>query len=886
MSRPVTGTYRLQLHAGFTFADAAEQVDYLAGLGVSHLYLSPILQAVRGSMHGYDVTDHSHISEELGGIEGFEALAARAHAYDLGIVVDVVPNHMAFETPDNHQVWQLLKEGRDAPTADWFDIDWKAGGGRIGLPVLGKPTLEALSDNEIRLDELDGEPVLRYFDHVYPVALGTDTGDDVGEILQRQHYRLTSWRDKDEVLNYRRFFEVDGLIAIRVELPEVFDVTHALLLDLHHRGLIDGFRIDHPDGLADPTGYLERLSAACEKGTPVWVEKILEPGERLPRDWRCEGTTGYDAIRAVQIALTDPASAPVLDQTWADADGNRSFETTVQESKRQVVDQSLAPEVERLTRRARETLPDLDPERLREAVVELLVAGEVYRAYVRPDHRMTRTTRARLTDAFAGAIGQRPDLEPELTALIPLTVLADDDEAATDFGIRLQQTWGPVMAKGIEDTSFYRWHRLVALNEVGGDPTVVADASPQALHDWAAWQQEHWPLGMTTLSTHDNKRSEDVRARLLALAGDPDAWAACSAAARVAADEAGVDRPTGHLVWQTLAGVGDIGGERLSEYLRKALREAKVHTAWVDGDEAYEQRVIDLAIGVTKGGPLKDAIDAALEANAGAIAATTLGAKLLQLMLPGVPDTYQGCEVVDLSLVDPDNRRPVDYAARRALTGRDDVAPAGRVGEPPRASRIETPVAADGDSPRTSPGFDSSFASAPDGSTSGGADGSTSGGGDGSTSGSVDGSTSGGGGGGSTSGGGDGSTSGGLDEAKMLVTRTALQLRQRVPELFGAQATYAPVVSSSEHVVGFVRRHEPGLVAGVLGRSRRSAVAVLTTRAGRRLDRTGGWSDATVELEPGTWRDLLTGRTYDVDGPARCADLMATLPVALLERQS
>ncbi|AKU15672.1 malto-oligosyltrehalose synthase [Luteipulveratus mongoliensis] len=806
MSRPVTGTYRLQLHAGFTFADAAEQVSYLADLGVSHLYLSPILQAVPGSMHGYDVVDHSRVNGELGGLDGFEALVERAHEHDLGVVVDVVPNHMAFKTPENHEVWQVLRDGRDAATADWFDIDWMAGGGRIGLPVLGKSTLEVLGDNEIRLDDLDSQPVLRYYDQVYPVALGTDTGDNVGEILQRQHYRLTSWRDKDDVLNYRRFFEVDDLIAIRVERPEVFDATHALLLDLHHRGLIDGFRIDHPDGLADPTAYLERLTAACAKGTPIWVEKILEGDERLPRAWACAGTTGYDALRAVQVALTDPDSAQVLDQTWAEAGGNPSFETTVEEAKRQVVDQSLAPEVDRLTRRARESLPDLDPERLREAVVELLVAGEVYRAYVRPDHRMTRTTRARITDAFTGAVAARPDLHTELEALVPLTVMADDE--ATDFGVRLQQTWGPVMAKGIEDTSFYRWHRLVALNEVGGDPTVVATASPERLHTWAGQQQDHWPGGMTTLSTHDTKRSEDVRARLLALAGDPANWEACSTAARNEACKADVDAPTAHLVWQTLAGVGDISDERLADYLRKALREAKVHTAWVDGDEAYEQRVIDFAVAAAQGGPVKAAIDAALAANSGVIRAAVLGAKLIQLTLPGVPDVYQGCEAVDLSLVDPDNRRPVDFVARRALLD------AGPIARGARRAGIETT----------------------------------------------------------------------LDAEKVQVTTAALRLRRRAPEAFGADGSYEPVRSTSEHLLGFVRRHEPGLVAGVLGRGRRTTVAVLTTRAAGRLERSGGWADATVELELGTWEDLLDGRQHVIDGPRRCADLLASRPVALLER--
>ena len=665
---PFTSTYRLQMHAEFTFADAAEQVPYLADLGVSHLYLSPILTAVPGSMHGYDVVDHTRINPELGGEDAFRELAAKAHAHGLGIVVDVVPNHMAFVAPEylNGPLWQVLRDGRDASTEQWFDIDWKVGGGRIGLPVLGKPLAEVIEDGELTIGELDsGEPVLRYFEHAWPIALGTE-GDDVAQVLDRQHYRLASWREKDEVLNYRRFFEVDGLIAVRVELPEVFDATHELLLRLHHEGLIDGFRIDHPDGLADPSDYLRRLTDVCRKDTPIWTEKILEGEEKLPLDWKCAGTTGYDALRVVQAAFTDPTSADVLDETWIAAGGNPDFHAIVQDSKRWIVTHSLAPEVDRLTRRAREALPDLDPERLREAIVELLVAGEVYRAYVRPEQRLSPAARARLRDAFSAAIDARPDLSAEIEALAPVTVLAEDDDAATDFAIRLQQTWGPVMAKGIEDTTFYRYHRLIALNEVGSDPMLVGGASPDLLHQWAAYQQEHWPLTMTTLSTHDTKRSEDVRARLLALAGEPDAWRELSAsAARLAADR--VDGPTAHLVWQTLFGVPDIDDERLTGYLEKALREGKEHTAWVDGDADYETRVIEFAKSLRDDPEHSALTDRIVSEIAESIRAVSLGAKLIQLLLPGVPDTYQGTEFYDLSLVDPDNRRPVDYAHRRTV---------------------------------------------------------------------------------------------------------------------------------------------------------------------------------------------------------------------------
>ncbi|CAG7574434.1 (1-_4)-alpha-D-glucan 1-alpha-D-glucosylmutase [Barrientosiimonas humi] len=862
MSAAFSSTYRLQLHGEFTFDDAARQVPYLADLGVTHLYLSPILQAVPGSQHGYDVVDHSRVSDELGGEDGFRRLVAAAHEHDLGVVVDVVPNHMAFVAPEslNREVWEVLRDGRDAATADWFDIDWKAGGGRIGLPVLGEPLADVLAAGRLTLDEIDADPgtgqpapVLRYYDHVYPVALGTETSGDVAEILERQHYRLASWRDKDDVLNYRRFFEVDGLIAVRVELPEVFDATHRLLLELHHEGLIDGFRIDHPDGLADPTDYLERLAAACRPDTPVWVEKILEGEERLPRRWQTAGTTGYDALRVVQAALTDPEAADTLDATWRATGGEPDFDVVVEQAKRQVVEQSLAPEVERLTRRAREALPELDPERLREAVVELLVAGEVYRAYVRPEHQIGQVARRRLTDAFSAALTARPDLQPELDALLPVTVMAEDSDAATDFGVRLQQTWGPVMAKGIEDTSFYRWHRLIALNEVGSDPTVVASASPDLMHDWAQAQVEHWPRTMTTLTTHDTKRSEDVRARLLAVAGDTQGWQQVSAVASAEAERSGVDLPTGHLVWQTLLGVGEIGEERLRDYLQKALREGKQHTAWVDGDEDYERRVIDFAVAASTEGPLHDAVEELIASNANAIRATTLAAKLLQLTLPGVPDTYQGCETVSLSLVDPDNRRPVDYAALSTALDRGH-GQGGLDTASPSGSAYSTSVGGSGDSTSVGGSGDS---------------------------------TSVGGSGDSTSVGGSASSTGlgGLGDEKLHLTSTVLQLRQSRAESLGPGGTYLPWESGDEHAAGFLRGPAAGRLAGALGRVPEPDVLVAVTRAPARLERDGGWGERLLTLPEGDWRDALDGRIINSDGQIRARDLFADRPVALLERR-
>lgn len=802
MARDVTSTYRLQLHAGFTFADAATQLDYLAALGVSHLYLSPILQAAPGSMHGYDVVDHSRISEELGGRAAFEELVTAAHSRGLGIVVDLVPNHMAIPAPEslNAQLWELLRDGRDASTADWFDIDWKVGGGRIGLPFLGKSLDEVLADGEITLDRSGDEPVLRYFDHSWPLALGTDGTDDVAELLQRQHYRLAHWREKDTVLNYRRFFEVDTLIAIRVEEAAVFDATHALLLELNDDGLIDGFRIDHPDGLADPIAYLNRLRDKASRGTPIWVEKILEPDESLPRSWKCSGTTGYDALRVIQSALTDPEPATTLQSTWAATGGDPDYAHAVEVAKRQVIARSLRPEVERLTRRAREVEADLSAEGLRAAVIELLVASEVYRVYVRPGRKPTSEETEQLQAAHDRALEARPDLQDELAALLPLALLTGESPAAIDFGLRLQQTWGPVMAKGIEDTTFYRWGEFIAMNEVGSDPHRVAQSAPEEFHDWAKAHRGPRAGTMTTLSTHDTKRSEDVRARLIAVSGDPKSWQAISDATRKAAKRARVDGRTAHFVWQTLLGTGELSDERLTTYLQKALREAALQTSWLDVDADYEQRVIDFARSVSTDGPVRDAIDAAVSANTEAIRAITLGAKLVQLAMPGVPDTYQGTELVDLSLVDPDNRRPVDFERRADL------------------------LTAEGGT--------------------------------------------------------------GLDAEKLHVVSTALHARREHPRVFGDESSYRPAESDSEHLFGFSRSVAPSRLSGVVGRTGRETFVTLATRAPSRLHRSRGWTDATVDLPPGEWRDHISDTTLTSEGKLGIGEVLESWPVALLEKLS
>lgn len=687
LPRPVTATYRLQLHSGFTFADAARIVDYLADVGVSHLYLSPVLAAMPGSMHCYDVVDHTAVNAELGGEAGLRALAHTAHDAGLGLIVDVVPNHMALDAPQwrNARAWSVLREGQHSSLAHWFDVDWEALDGAFGLPVLGQPLADVLEAGELTLDTgrpdegaAAGQRVIRYYDHVFPVAEGSADDDaDVSTVLAAQHYRLASWKEGDEVLNYRRFFEVDTLIGVRVEEADVFEATHRVLLDLHHDGVIDGFRIDHPDGLRDPAGYLHTLTSALRPGTPIWAEKILEDDETLLSDWECAGTTGYDGLAALSIALTDPDSAHTISRSWARIGGTPDLDDVVDSTKRNTVEDLLGPEVNRLVRRAAEAMPQHSSDALREALSEILVKLRAYRAYVTPDGKSDPDSIARLKEAVNRASAAAPDREELIrelgeVLLNPASVGESNLDAARDLCVRFQQVTGPVMAKSIEDTAFYRWHRLDALNEVGVNPAHGASPQMRLLHDWATHQQAAWPLGMSTISTHDTKRSEDVRARLLAVAGDEEAWQECSAATYEAREEHGIDGAVGHLLWQTILGASPISAERLAEFVTKSIREAKLHTSWTEPEPSYEGRVLACAEEMRAGGPVREAIDRALDRSHNQIVAVVLSQKLLQLTMPGVPDTYQGTEVLDLTLVDPDNRRPVNYGRRQAALGRID----------------------------------------------------------------------------------------------------------------------------------------------------------------------------------------------------------------------
>ncbi len=679
--RPVpVSTYRVQLHpqvegfGAFTFDDAAAIVPYLADLGITHLYCSPYLQAAPGSMHGYDVVAHDRVNDELGGPAAFDRLVAACRAAGLGIVLDVVPNHVAVSEPEdqNEAWWGLLRDGRNGPYAAWFDVEWDGADnpGKVVVPVLGAPLGEVLDELEVTEDRI------RYYDHVFPVAPGTFVPGDALATLEGQHYRLAHWRVAAEELNYRRFFDVTTLAGVRVEDPEVFDRTHALLVQQVRDGVLDGLRIDHPDGLADPEGYLARL-AEQTGGSWVAVEKILEPGEELPATWQTAGTTGYDALNRVLGLFVDPEGEAPLTALWtAQTGSDLSYEQTVEQTKHLVLSEVLTAEVNRLVElalracRPDPTLRDTTRRGLREALVEVLAAFDVYRAYLPPEGPADDAARARVEHAAAGARAVRPERADEID-LVARLALAEgpDSPAAREFVTRFQQTCGPAMAKGVEDTAFYRYLRLSALNEVGGDPGVFG-LSGEAFHEACGAQQRDWPVSMTTLSTHDTKRSEDVRARLVLLSQCPGEWAdLVGRLAPVLArhrGEAGPDRATEQLVLQTVVGAWPLSADRAVAYVEKATREAKASTSWVDPEPDFDEQTAAFVRGLLADDDAVREVVQFVERLDGPWRQTVLAQKLVQLTMPGVADVYQGTELPDLSLVDPDNRRPVDYDVRRS----------------------------------------------------------------------------------------------------------------------------------------------------------------------------------------------------------------------------
>jgi (1->4)-alpha-D-glucan 1-alpha-D-glucosylmutase len=636
-------TYRLQVNRSFTLDDATELIGYLSELGVGAVYLSPILQSTIGSDHGYDTTDVSCVDRDRGGAKALDRLMASARSAGLGVVIDIVPNHLGIEHPiENPAWWDVLRLGPESPYASWFDIDWSRG--RIVVPILGE---------DAQLTVVDGE--LRYFEHRFPLAPGSwSDGDDTEAVHDRQHYQLVHFSRGNSEINYRRFFAITTLAGVRVEDPKVFAATHALVKDWCAAG-IAGLRIDHPDGLRDPLGYLHRLrSFAAEQW--ITAEKILEPGEELPKTWPVAGTTGYDAIREVNGVFIDHDHEPEFTALYRRLTGNQgTISDHIQAGKRLVLNTLLPAEVRRMAALAPE-VPNAGP-----ALAEVAIAFDVYRSYL-PEGV------ADLDHALVRAARRRPELASTIDQLSPR--LHDHDD---DLALRMQQLSSAAMAKGVEDTAYYRYSRFIALNEVGGNPDQFG-IPLQDFYTLQASRQSRQPASMTGLSTHDTKRGEDVRARLAVLSEIPEAWAGF--AELFLGMTTIPNRLFGYFLAQTLVGAGPIEGVRLHAYAEKAMREASDGTTWTAPDTSFEAAVHE-AVDIAYDDPqLRGAWDQLNAQITGPGWSNSLGQKLVQLTMPGVPDIYQGTELWDDSLVDPDNRRPVDFIERiRLLEALGDAPP-------------------------------------------------------------------------------------------------------------------------------------------------------------------------------------------------------------------
>jgi (1->4)-alpha-D-glucan 1-alpha-D-glucosylmutase len=870
-------TYRVQLHPGFTFDDAAGLADYLAALGVSHLYLSPILQAAPGSTHGYDVVDPGRVSEALGGEAAYDRLSRVLADRGLGQLLDVVPNHMAVAGRDNRWWWDVLENGPASRYADYFDIDWDPPEAKLRhtvlVPILGDHYGRVLEAGDLRLVRAGGGLLVRYHEHEMPVAPGavaellaraaTGAGleelarlagglaalplpanraaarargraqealraelaalaerdervaraidaevervnsdpDVLDALLRQQHYRLAYWRTAGRELDYRRFFDIASLVALRTEDPEVFAEAHACVLRLLADGKLDGLRIDHPDGLRDPAAYFHRLQAAGAG----WVvaEKILAPGEHLRADWPVAGTTGYEFARHVTGLFVDPAAEGPLARLYADFTGQPAdYAAVALESKHHVMRTSLAADVERLValfvevceqhRRYR----DYTRTELRHALRETLAALPVYRTYVRAETGAVADEDVRLVSAAAAdARGRRPDLDGELfDFLTDVLLLRRRGDVEAQLAMRFQQVSAAVAAKGVEDTAFYRFNRLVALNEVGGDPGRFGTTVDE-FHAWNARTARDWPSTLLATSTHDTKRSEDVRARLVLLSEVPDLWA--SAVWRWAWmnerhwRNGTPDRNAEYLLYQTLVGAFPLETDRALAYMEKAVREAKLETSWLDRAPAYEERLRAFVRDVSADESFTRDLEAFVVPLLPAARTVSLAQTLLKLTAPGVPDLYQGTELWDSSLVDPDNRRPVDFGLRRALL------------EALRDASPEDALAR-------------------------------------------------------------------VDEGapKLWLVQQALAARRRDPAPFAGD--YAPLRIAGERMGQAVAFLRGGTVATVVPR------LVCGLR--------GDWRDTSVILPAGRWRNQLTGDALD-GGPARLADVLARFPVALLRRE-
>jgi (1->4)-alpha-D-glucan 1-alpha-D-glucosylmutase len=862
----------VQLNASFGFDQAAEVADYLAALGVSHLYTSPYLQAAPGSRHGYDVVDHSRLSVELGGEAGHARMIAALQQSGLGHLIDTVPNHMSIAGRDNRWWWDVLRNGLASTYARFFDIDWDPPEARLRntllLPVLADQYGRALERGEITLRRDGTAFTIRYKDHEFPIEPRSlagllrvaaqasrserlafiadafellppptetnaaaqerrrrdervanellerllDTEPEVGRaldravaacnaepdsldrLLEQQNYRLAWWQAAERDLGYRRFFDVNTLIGLRVEVPEVFAETHRLAVALVRSGAADGLRIDHVDGIQDPGRYLHRLRERCS--CYVIAEKILQDEERLPDGWPIEGTTGYDFLNLALGLFINPRAEAALTQFYAAFAGvTDSYADVAHEKRLLVLREGLGSDVNRLAelllricerhRRHR----DYTRHMLTEAVRELLACVPVYRTYVRPDRADVRDIDRKTIDvATAEAKRRRSDLDAELFDFLRgLLTLAVRGELESTFVNRFQQLSAAVMAKGVEDTAFYSYTRFIALNEVGGNPARFG-VTPAEFHARMTEVQERHPQTMNATATHDTKRGEDVRARLAVISECPGSWT--SAVQRWSEHNErhrthGLpDRNTEYLFYQSLVGAWPLSVERALAYMEKATREAKQHTSWTAPNQEFETALRHFIERTLADPEFITAVKSFVDSILGAGRVVSLAQALIKLTAPGVPDIYQGTELWSLALVDPDNRRPVDYAWRRRLLAEVANAAPERVLE-----RMDEGV------------------------------------------------------------------------PKLWMIQRALQV--------DASGCYQPLAAHGEHA------------ERVLAFGRGGRLITIVPRLAQGLH--GGWGDTVLPLPEGRWRNVFTEELHS--GADRLAHLFARFPVALLARE-
>ncbi|OCW56975.1 malto-oligosyltrehalose synthase [Hoeflea olei] len=713
-------SYRFQFHSDFTFAEAEALVPYLERLGVSHVYASPVTTAAPGSMHGYDVVDPTRVDPALGGEEGLASLSAALRARGMGLIIDIVPNHMGVAGNDNAWWNDVLQNGRDSRYAHFFDIDWRR---PLLLPLLGAPLPEALENGDIALDASGGEPdlvlygerrlPLRREDHAR--ARAGLAADDLPALLDHQHYRLAWWRAADDELNWRRFFTINDLAGLRVEDPEVFEESHALYFRLYREGVIDGVRIDHVDGLTDPAGYCRRLRARFDsirqaarlQDDPAYivVEKILGPGEGLATDWGVDGTSGYDFMEDVSALLHDPAGAQPLGALWSRFSGRtRDFEEQELQARQDMLDWSFDGQFEACVAAfvalaaSSQTTAGLTRGMLRRAIRRMLWVFPVYRTYGTGASAPESDAWVR-ENVRAKAARFSPPGEDMVVDHI-LAWLAGEGPGAPALAAvavqRFQQLSAPIAAKSVEDTAFYRHGLLLSRADVGFDASRFS-LSVGAFHRAMIERARDFPRSMLATATHDHKRGEDLRVRLAVLSAIPGLWRD-----RVerwddmaGGDASGVVPGDRYMLLQTLYGAWPPGlapddrvglgayADRIADWQRKMLREAKLHTSWEAPQETYEEaceRLSRALLDPSASPEFLADLTGFVDLTAGATLSNMLVQTGLRCMAPGMPDLYQGAELADFSLVDPDNRRPVDFAQREAALDDPDSAAPGLAG--------------------------------------------------------------------------------------------------------------------------------------------------------------------------------------------------------------